>query len=119
MEKIEKTKHLSNYIDNILENKYIYMIRKTKENNQLYIYQIINIECKYPVIYKIKKCKMLNIPDNKQIKSYIYDNNLSEIQIQPNDIIYKLTDDEFINIFRKFITLDNTYIQSLNDLNIN
>lgn len=108
MEKIEKSKHLLSYTDNNLINKNILVIRNTKSNKQIYIFELINIECKYPVIYKVTKCKMLNIPNNKKIKSYVYDIN-NEIKIEPNDILYKISNDEFLDIFRKFIKNDNTF----------
>lgn len=108
MKQIEKSKHLLSYVNNNLINKNILIIRESKNSKQIYIFELLNIECKYPVIYKINKCKMLNIPNEKNIKSYVYD-KINEIKIEPNDKLYLLETDEFLNIFKKFIENDNTY----------
>lgn len=115
MIKIENTKHFETYLDNNLINNYIVILRKSKQSYNIYIGELKAILCKYPIIYKLDKCKMLNIPYNTKIKSFIYDDT-NEIKIQPLDTIYTITGEEFIQMFQKFIKLDNNF-SNITDFN--
>ena len=89
-------------------NKYIFMERHNLENDMFYIYQIKSIINEiYPTKYECNRLFILNIPKDKNKKAYIYD-NLIELELTNNDMLYQISIDEYLGLFKAFIEISGT-----------
>ena len=111
MNKIHNTPKINTYKQLGMKNKYIYMKRRNEEFTMHYIYIIDSISNEEPLKYLTSKAFMLSIPHDKELKAYVYE-NIQYIQLLPNDTLYELTRNEWINIFREFVSLEG--VQSKN-----
>jgi len=112
MNKIHNTPKINVYKQLGMKNKHIYMKRKNSEYTMHYIYIIDSIEDEDPVKYLTSKAYMLSIPHNRELKAYVYE-DLQYIKLLPNDTLYELTRDEWINIFREFVSLEGVLSKNI------
>ena len=116
MTKIEQDLHDMKYlaVPNMI-GKHIYMKRYNAADaiTIFYIYKIEEIISEYPTRYKTANCYRLVVPDNREIKAFVYD-DINEIQLSyMNDILYEMTYDEYLATFRTFVQCDACYVKDL------
>ena len=116
MTQIEKnTKDLKYLANENMIGKYIYMKRVLKDDNVtvFYIYKINEIISEYPTKYNTKNCYRLVVPNDINMKAFVYD-DINEIQLSyTNDILYEMSHDEWLATFRTFVYCDNCKVSQL------
>jgi len=105
MNKIRKNDKINSYAQLGMKGKYIYMKRKNSECEMHYIFLIRSITNDSPVSYDTSKTFMLSIPNDKELKAYVYE-DITNIQLNQSDDLFDLTRDEYINIFKEFVALE-------------
>ena len=95
--------------------KHIYMKRYNAQDQTtiFYIYKINEIVSEYPTRYKTQNCYRLVVPDNRDMKAFVYD-DVNDIQLSyTNDILYEMTHDEWLATFRTFVYCDGCQVSQL------
>lgn len=111
MEKIINHPKINIYGGASMINKYIFMKRDYELYKELYIYQIKDIiKNIYPVTYKCNKLNILKIYKDDNKKSEVID-NICILELKNNDLLYELNINEFLEIFKVFVTCANTLIK--------
>lgn len=111
MDKILNISKYNTYGLSSMIDKYIYMERNDINNDIFFIYQIKSIlNDKLPIKYECNRLYVLNIPKDKNKKAFVYD-NLTTLELLNNDTLYQLTLDEYLGIFRSFVSISDTNIK--------
>lgn len=108
MEKILNILKYNNYGNSSMINKYIYMERHNNDNDMYFIYHINDIlNENFPIKYKCNRLYILDIPKDKNKKTYVHD-NLTELELSNNDTLFQISFDEYLKYFKSFIELSGT-----------
>ena len=98
-----------------MKNKLIYMIRTDLKGDIHFIFKIDNVEnSSLPIKYSCSRIYALLIPKEKNDKACIFD-NLTDLELTNNDILYQLSSSEYLSIFKTFINLYGTTIKVKRD----
>ena len=96
-------------------NKYIYMKREDKDNKLYFIYKINSIINEiFPVIYGCDKMYVLVSPKNKQ--DITVKDNINSIELLNNDVLYQISIDEYLKIFKSFVEYQGTKMKITDDI---
>lgn len=115
MEKILNNPKLNFYGGIGMVNKYIYMKREDSEKFLYFIYRIEKIENKsFPIKYECTKAYILSIYKDYKTTATVYD-NIKIIELNNNDILYQISIEEYIAIFRAFVECQGTVCKKLPD----
>lgn len=96
-------------------NKYIYMKREDKDNKLYFIYKINSIiNENFPVIYGCNKMYVLVSPKNKQ--DITVKDNINSIELLNNDVLYQISIDEYLKIFKLFVEYQGTRNKITDDI---
>ncbi len=96
-------------------NKYIYMKREDKDNKLYFIYKINSIiNENFPVIYGCDKMYVLVSPKNKQ--DITVKDNINSIELLNNDVLYQISIDEYLKIFKSFVEYQGTRNKITDDI---
>jgi hypothetical protein len=96
-------------------NKYIYMKREDKDNKLYFIYKINSIiNENFPVIYGCDKMYVLVSPKNKQ--DITVKDNINSIELLNNDVLYQISIDEYLKIFKLFVEYQGTRNKITDDI---
>ena len=116
MTKFEQDLKNMKYLANAdMIGRYIYMKRYLKKENitVFYIYKIDSIITEYPTRYKTQNCYRFVVPDNTNMKVFVYD-DVNEIQLSyTDDTLYEMTHDEWLDTFRTFVQYDGCQVNEL------
>jgi len=97
-------------------NKYIYMKREDVENKMYFIYHIKSIlKDSFPITYECNKAYILIVPKDKNKTLSVID-NVTKIELTNNDILYNISVDEFLGIFKVFVECQGTKIKITDDV---
>ena len=96
------------YSSNALFSKKILIERNIKTDKIYYILKLTNSqEENYNVQFFGERQYYFSIPTDNRTKCYCY-NNISTIDIEWDDKVYVISEDEYLDIFRKFVKYDGT-----------
>ena len=116
MEKILNSAKTNVYGSIGMLNKYIYMKREDNENKFYFIYKIKSIiNESFPVIYGCDKMYILIVPKNLKQDITVKD-DINNIELLNNDILYQISLDEYIGIFKSFVEYQGTKIKITDDI---
>lgn len=108
MEKILNNPKFNVYGGLGMLNKYIYMKREDSENKFYYLYKINNIiNDVNPIKYECIKMYILVVPKNTN-KSITVKDSIKTIELTNNDILYQISIDEYLGIFKVFVECQGT-----------
>lgn len=108
MEKILNSAKTNVYGSIGMLNKYIYMKREDNENKFYFIYKIKSIVNEsFPVIYGCDKLYILIVSKNTNKEITVKD-DINNIELLNNDILYQISIDEYLEIFKLFIEYQGT-----------
>ena len=114
MEKILNIPKYNTYGSNLVVNKYIYMKRDFLKYKIYYIYHISEITNeKFPIIYNCNRgFELITYKDKKPSTV----NDFKNIKLENNDLLYEISIDEFLAIFKVFVECDNSKLRVTDDL---
>lgn len=116
MDKILNNPRVNIYGNSGMINKYIYMKREDKENTMYFIYKINSIlNDKFPVIYECNRLYILIIPKDKNKENIVKD-DLTKLELTNNDVLYQMSIDEYLGIFKIFVNYDGTKMKLSNNV---
>jgi hypothetical protein len=116
MDKIFNNPKINVYAGVGMLNKYIYMKREDNDNKLYFIYKINSIiNEKFPVIYGCDKMYILVVPKNQNQYITVKD-NINSIELLNNDILYQMSIDEYIGIFKSFVEYQGTKTKITDDM---
>ena len=116
MDKIFNNPKINVYGGTGMLNKYIYMKREDNENKLYFIYRVKSIiNENFPVIYGCDKMYVLVAPKNRKQDITVKD-NINSIELLNTDILYQLSINEFLGIFKAFVELQSTKNKVTDDI---
>lgn len=116
MDKIFNSPKANVYGGASMLNKYIYMKREDTENKMYFIYKINSIiNDKFPIIYECNKLYVLIAPKNKSKENSVKD-NLTKLELTNNDILYQISIDEYLKMFKMFVEYEGTKMKIVDDM---
>ena len=116
MDKIFNSPKANVYGGASMLNKYIYMKREDTENKMYFIYKIDSIiNDKFPIIYECNKLYVLISPKNKNKENSVKD-NLTKLELTNNDILYQISIDEYLGIFKVFVECQGTKMKIIDNM---
>lgn len=116
MDKIFNNPKINVYGGAGMLNKYIYMKREDNDNKLYFIYKINSIiNENFPVIYGCDRMYVLIAPKNQKQNITVKD-NINSIELLNTDILYQLSIDEFLGIFKVFVECQGTKIKITDDI---
>lgn len=116
MDKIFNSPKANVYGGASMLNKYIYMKREDTENKMYFIYRINSIVNEnFPVIYECIKTYILIVPKDKNKTLSVID-NVTKIELTNNDILYQISIDEYLGIFKVFVECQGTKMKIIDDV---
>ena len=116
MDKIFNNPKINVYGGAGMLNKYIYMKREDNDNKLYFIYKVKSIiNENFPVIYGCDKMYVLVAPKNRKQDITVKD-NINSIELLNNDILYQMSIDEYIGVFRSFVEYQGTKTKITDDI---
>ena len=116
MNKIFNTPKINVYGGCGMLNKYVYMKREDKENKMYFIYQIASIiKDTFPITYNCNKLFVLIVPKNKSKQITVID-NLNKVELTNNDILYDISVNEYLAMFKTFVMCQGTKMIVTDDI---
>lgn len=116
MDKIFNNAKINVYAGAGMLNKYIYMKREDNNNKLYFIYKINSIiNEKFPVTYECNKMYILVVPKNQNQYITVKD-NINSIELLNTDILYQISIDEYIGIFKIFVECQGTKMKISDDM---
>ena len=116
MDKIFNTPKTNVYGGVGMLNKYVYMKREDVENKMYFIYHIKSIlKDSFPIAYECEKLHILVVPKDKNKTLSVID-NVTKIELTNNDILYDISIDEYLGMFKTFVMCQGTKINISDDI---
>ena len=108
MNKIFNTPKINVYGGVGMLNKYIYMKRDDKETKMYFIYKIKSIiKDNFPIKYECEKLYILIVPKDRN-KTISVKDDLHLLELTNNDILYDISVDEYLGMFKIFVMCQGT-----------
>jgi len=97
-------------------NKYIYMKREDNNSKLYFIYKVNSIiNEKFPIIYECDKMYVLVVSKNRTQDITVKD-NINSIELLNTDILYQISIDEYLKIFKLFVEHQGTKNKITDDI---
>lgn len=101
MELIDKNQ----YTQEQLIGKRFFIHKSTKNDEIYYIFIVKSIEDDFPITYNTTKQYSFCIPNDNRVQCFCYDNN-HKIIIENKYDLYQISENEYLDLFRKFVKND-------------
>jgi len=94
------------YTSHELLNKRLLIQKNKKFDKVYYIFKLTKIQEDHPLQYFTERQYYFCIPTDNRTKCFCYDSNLP-ITIEWEDKVYQISENEYLDLFRKFVQYDN------------